>query len=269
MGVDQVDLIQLHNLVEPDEWDVAFGPGGAVEALAAGARRGARALHRRDRSRAAHRRDAPAQPRAVRLRLGAVARTTSRCCQRARLPRRRRGACSSCAPNATSPCRRSRRSPGVAGRRTPEQRFSWYEPLDRSRRDRPRRALRARRRAGVPQHHQRRPPAAAHRRRRRRRRSTARPTTRCSPTTRRSASHRCSTAPSSSESDRAVARQPTGNSIGTVSPEYVMRSQRSSAPALSNPRITPSPSTHTESSVSSTAAGEGSTVATHSFHWNG
>jgi aryl-alcohol dehydrogenase-like predicted oxidoreductase len=34
LGVDHVDLIQLHNLVEPDEWDVAFAPGGAVEALA-------------------------------------------------------------------------------------------------------------------------------------------------------------------------------------------------------------------------------------------
>ena len=33
LGVDYVDLIQLHNLVEPDEWDVAHGPGGAVEAL--------------------------------------------------------------------------------------------------------------------------------------------------------------------------------------------------------------------------------------------
>ncbi len=33
MGVDQVDLIQLHNLVEPDEWETANGPGGAVEAL--------------------------------------------------------------------------------------------------------------------------------------------------------------------------------------------------------------------------------------------
>jgi diketogulonate reductase-like aldo/keto reductase len=33
LGVDQVDLIQLHNLVEPDEWDLAFAPGGAVEAL--------------------------------------------------------------------------------------------------------------------------------------------------------------------------------------------------------------------------------------------
>jgi aryl-alcohol dehydrogenase-like predicted oxidoreductase len=33
LGVEQVDLIQLHNLVEPDEWDIAHGPGGAVEAL--------------------------------------------------------------------------------------------------------------------------------------------------------------------------------------------------------------------------------------------
>lgn len=35
MGVDQVDLIQLHNLVEPDDWETAHGPGGAVEALVA------------------------------------------------------------------------------------------------------------------------------------------------------------------------------------------------------------------------------------------
>lgn len=33
MGVDRVDLIQLHNLVESDEWEVAFGPGGALEAM--------------------------------------------------------------------------------------------------------------------------------------------------------------------------------------------------------------------------------------------
>jgi aryl-alcohol dehydrogenase-like predicted oxidoreductase len=33
LGVDQVDLIQLHNLVEEDEWQVAHGPGGAVDAL--------------------------------------------------------------------------------------------------------------------------------------------------------------------------------------------------------------------------------------------
>ena len=32
MRVDQIDLIQLHNLGHPDEWDVAMGPGGALEA---------------------------------------------------------------------------------------------------------------------------------------------------------------------------------------------------------------------------------------------
>ena len=34
MGVDRVDLIQLHNLVEHDEWERAFAPDGAVAALA-------------------------------------------------------------------------------------------------------------------------------------------------------------------------------------------------------------------------------------------
>ena len=33
LRVGSVDLIQLHNLVEPDEWEVAHGHGGAVEAL--------------------------------------------------------------------------------------------------------------------------------------------------------------------------------------------------------------------------------------------
>jgi aryl-alcohol dehydrogenase-like predicted oxidoreductase len=33
LGVDHVDLIQLHNLVEPEEWDQAHGPDGAVQAL--------------------------------------------------------------------------------------------------------------------------------------------------------------------------------------------------------------------------------------------
>ncbi len=33
LGVSHVDLIQLHNLVEPEEWEIAHGPGGAVEAL--------------------------------------------------------------------------------------------------------------------------------------------------------------------------------------------------------------------------------------------
>ena len=34
LGVDHVDLIQLHNLVELDEWATAHGPDGAVAALA-------------------------------------------------------------------------------------------------------------------------------------------------------------------------------------------------------------------------------------------
>jgi aryl-alcohol dehydrogenase-like predicted oxidoreductase len=32
LRVDSVDLIQLHNLVDPDEWEVAMGSGGALEA---------------------------------------------------------------------------------------------------------------------------------------------------------------------------------------------------------------------------------------------
>jgi len=33
LRVQQIDLIQLHNLVEDDEWETAFGAGGALEAL--------------------------------------------------------------------------------------------------------------------------------------------------------------------------------------------------------------------------------------------
>lgn len=35
LRVDQIDLIQLHNLVDEDEWQVALGPGGALEAAIA------------------------------------------------------------------------------------------------------------------------------------------------------------------------------------------------------------------------------------------
>jgi aryl-alcohol dehydrogenase-like predicted oxidoreductase len=34
LGTDRVDLVQLHNLVEDDEWETAFSPGGVVEAMA-------------------------------------------------------------------------------------------------------------------------------------------------------------------------------------------------------------------------------------------
>lgn len=33
LRVDSVDLIQLHSLAHPDDWDQAMGPGGALEAL--------------------------------------------------------------------------------------------------------------------------------------------------------------------------------------------------------------------------------------------
>lgn len=32
MGIDYVDLWQLHNLVDPIEWDIALSPGGAIDA---------------------------------------------------------------------------------------------------------------------------------------------------------------------------------------------------------------------------------------------
>ena len=32
LKVESVDLLQLHNLVDPDEWEEAMGPGGALEA---------------------------------------------------------------------------------------------------------------------------------------------------------------------------------------------------------------------------------------------
>jgi aryl-alcohol dehydrogenase-like predicted oxidoreductase len=33
LRTDHVDLIQLHNLVDPDEWETAFGGGGAIEGV--------------------------------------------------------------------------------------------------------------------------------------------------------------------------------------------------------------------------------------------
>jgi aryl-alcohol dehydrogenase-like predicted oxidoreductase len=33
LRVDSVDLIQMHNLTNPEEWQTAMGPGGALEAL--------------------------------------------------------------------------------------------------------------------------------------------------------------------------------------------------------------------------------------------
>ncbi|MEI7594017.1 MAG: aldo/keto reductase [Actinomycetes bacterium] len=40
LGVDSVDLIQLHQLIEPDDWEQAHGPDGAVEAMVAARKEG-------------------------------------------------------------------------------------------------------------------------------------------------------------------------------------------------------------------------------------
>ena len=40
LRVDSVDLVQLHNLVDPDEWGEAMGPGGALEAAVEARERG-------------------------------------------------------------------------------------------------------------------------------------------------------------------------------------------------------------------------------------
>ena len=130
MGVDHVDLIQLHNLVEPDEWEVAHGPGGAVEALVAGPRRGPRPPHRRHRPRPAHRRDAPAQPRALR-------RSTRCCCPYNYVAARRTRTTAADVEALLERVRRTRRRgpddqgdrPAALARRRPGRRFSWYEPL--------------------------------------------------------------------------------------------------------------------------------------------
>lgn len=40
LRVEQVDLIQLHNLVDEKEWELAMGPGGALEAAVAARKQG-------------------------------------------------------------------------------------------------------------------------------------------------------------------------------------------------------------------------------------
>ena len=170
MGVDHVDLIQLHNLVEPDEWEVALGPGGAVEALAAARDEGLvrfigvtghglriadmhlRSLERFDF-------DSVLLPYNFSM---------------MQIPEYRadvEALRSTCAPSATSPCRRSSRSPA---RRWPDDRRRTSAGTSRSptpmRSTAPSASCSATR--PVPQHLQRRPAAA---RSVRRRRGLARP----------------------------------------------------------------------------------------------
>ena len=130
MGVDSVDLIQLHNLVEPEELEVAHGPGGAVEGARFGPATRAscgssaspvtarasptRHLHSIERFDV----DSVLLPYNHLMMQDpmyrAVVRDAGRAVQRA----------------SASPCRRSRRSPAAAGRTASVAGHrSWYEPL--------------------------------------------------------------------------------------------------------------------------------------------
>ena len=73
LQTDQIDLIQLHGLIMPNEWDVAMGTRWRARSGCRGAGSGAGALHRRHRPQLEHRRHAHAQHRPLRLRFGAAA----------------------------------------------------------------------------------------------------------------------------------------------------------------------------------------------------
>ena len=129
LGVDHVDSIQLHNLVDVIEWDIALSAGGALEAAIEARERGPGALHRRHRPRALGAEDALAQPRALRLRLRAVpVQLRPDAGPALRGDVRRAGARR--APSATSRCRRSRASPARRGRAasTPPRRGTSRSP---------------------------------------------------------------------------------------------------------------------------------------------
>ena len=110
LGVDHVDSIQLHNLVDVIEWDIALSPGGALEACIEARDEGLVRFIGVTGHGLTHPEDAPAQPRALRLRLGAVPvqpRADAGRALRARPTTSSRPS----ARSATSRCRRSRASP--------------------------------------------------------------------------------------------------------------------------------------------------------------
>ena len=150
-----------------------------------GARGRARALHRRHRPRPVGARDAPAQPRALPVRLRAAARTTTSRCRTRATPRR------------------SRRSPRVcagAQRRAADDQEPRVAPLGRPRRDR-RDLVRAAARAG------------RHRPRRRTGCSDG-PRSSCSPPATSRSCRGCSTPRSASSDGRPTSRWPSSPSGG-------------------------------------------------------
>ena len=128
LGVDQVDLIQLHCLVHPDEWDVALGEHGALRAAIEARDEGlvrfigvtghgltVAAMHLRSLER-------------VRVRLGAAAlQPRDHAGPPVRAPTS--SACSRPAASAASRCRRSRASRAGRGGRRRHSATTWYEPL--------------------------------------------------------------------------------------------------------------------------------------------
>ena len=129
LQVDVVDLVQLHNLVEPGEWEIAHGPGGAVEALA----------RARDEGLVRHIGVTGHGTRIAGMHLRSLERfdfasvllpysyaALQDPAYRADVERSWR-----CAPSARSRCRPSR---AIARRRWPDdydgRRYSWYQPLE-------------------------------------------------------------------------------------------------------------------------------------------
>ena len=84
LGVDHVDLIQLHNLVDVIEWDIALSPGGALEACIEARDEGLVRFIGVTGHGLSVPQDARAQPRALRRSTPCCARTTTcRCRTRA------------------------------------------------------------------------------------------------------------------------------------------------------------------------------------------
>ena len=164
LGVDSVDLLQLHNLVDVIEWETALARGRRARGRGRSARRGARPLHRRHGPR-------PDRPRACICAASTAFRST-----RVLLPysaiqmRDERYAAdfealaAVCAERgvAMQTIKAISLAPWDGRAQTAS---TWYEPLREQARHRPRSALGARETGRVPEHG-RRPRAAAARARR-------------------------------------------------------------------------------------------------------
>ena len=131
LRVDSVDLLQLHSLAHPGEWEIAMGTGGALEAAVEARAEGLTRFHRSDRTWMGDRGDAPQEPGAIRLRLGPDAVELRDVGERS-LPRGLRTRYARCARNAMSRYRRSSRSRAAPGPLPSPNRNTWYQPLEDS-----------------------------------------------------------------------------------------------------------------------------------------